>query len=75
MHGRRVLRADSLHDLCDELTAKGTSVAVAGAHAPVRGMLERCGLVARIGQEQCFATLDAAVAVLAEAVEGGEQDR
>jgi MFS superfamily sulfate permease-like transporter len=67
--------AATLDELCAELAAGGMSVAIAGAHAPVRGRVERSGLVARIGQERCFATLDAAVAVLPDAAEGGQRNR
>jgi MFS superfamily sulfate permease-like transporter len=56
--------AATLHELCAELEARGTLVAVAGAHAPVRDMLHNSGLVARIGAERCFVTVDAAVAGL-----------
>jgi high affinity sulfate transporter 1 len=59
--------AATLEELCAELAVQGTSVAVAGAHAPVRSMLELSGIAARIGPDRCYATVDAAVAGLASA--------
>jgi high affinity sulfate transporter 1 len=67
--------AATLSELCAELTASGMTVAVAGAHAQVREMLARTGLIERIGADCWFRSLEAAVARLQGAVAAPEPRR
>ncbi len=56
--------AATLADTCAELAATGITVAVAGAHGPVRGMLDRIGFTERIGARHFYPTVAVAVAAL-----------
>lgn len=56
--------AASLEQLCADFEAEHIVLAVAAAKSPVRSMLERTGLAARIGSGRIFATVDSAVEAL-----------
>jgi len=56
--------AAALTDLRGELAAKGVGLAIADAHGPLRDMLERTGILALIGKDMVFSTLEAAAARL-----------
>ncbi len=56
--------AATLAETCDELAAAGVTLAVAGAHAPVRAILDRTGFTERIGADRIYPTLAQAVATL-----------
>jgi SulP family sulfate permease len=56
--------AATLAEVCEELATAGVTVAVAGAHANVREMLDRAGLTERVGPGHIHATVAAAVAAL-----------
>ena len=59
--------AASLDQVCSDLEAEGIALAVAAAKSPVRTMLERTGLAARIGPNRMFLTLESAVEALSRA--------
>jgi anti-anti-sigma factor len=63
--------ADTLVTLADDLSARGTRLAVAGAYPQVRRMLERSGALERLGADALPRTLRAAV----EAYETGSTTR
>ncbi|RKH63837.1 SulP family inorganic anion transporter [Corallococcus aberystwythensis] len=65
-----VTAADSLEEVCHELTGEGIVFAVAQARAPMRRMLKRSGLAALIGQDLLFPTVGAAVRAYLEARDG-----
>ena len=56
--------AAALGEVREELAGKGMTLAVAGAHGPLRDMLERTGVAAQIGVDRSFRTVEAAVASL-----------
>jgi high affinity sulfate transporter 1 len=53
-----------LDQVCGDLEREGITLAVAEAKSPVRAMLERTGLAARIGRDRIFSTVPAAVEAL-----------
>ncbi|HEY4824209.1 MAG TPA: sodium-independent anion transporter, partial [Solirubrobacteraceae bacterium] len=53
--------ADMLHDLDEELNAKGTSLVFAELKDPVRAKLERYELIGPLDPDHFFPTVDAAV--------------
>ncbi|MBP7003689.1 SulP family inorganic anion transporter [Amaricoccus sp.] len=57
-----VTGAMMLDELARDLHERGVRLAIADAHAPALARLARAGLVARIGPDMVFPTLDAAVA-------------
>jgi MFS superfamily sulfate permease-like transporter len=57
--------AHSLDLVCNNLESQGIKLVVAAAKGSVRTMLERTGLLNRIGQEHVFPTLQMAVETLA----------
>lgn len=59
--------AACLEQVCGDLEAQGIAMAVAAAKSPVRTMLDRTGLVGRIGPGRMFSTVAAAVEVLSRA--------
>ncbi|MBN9682979.1 MULTISPECIES: SulP family inorganic anion transporter [unclassified Corallococcus] len=56
-----ITAAESLEKVRHELTDEGLVFAVAQARAPMRRMLKRSGLAARIGEDRLFPTVGAAV--------------
>jgi MFS superfamily sulfate permease-like transporter len=56
--------AASLDQICGDLHDKGIEMAVASAKTQVRTMLDRTGLVERIGSDRMFPTVESAVEVL-----------
>ncbi|NOJ98338.1 sulfate permease [Corallococcus coralloides] len=56
-----ITAAESLEKVRQELTDEGLVFAVAQARAPMRRMLKRSGLAARIGEDRLFPTVGAAV--------------
>lgn len=58
--------AASLDQVCGDLEAEGIAIAIAAAKSPVRTMLERTGLAARIGSGRMFATVESAVEALSK---------
>jgi high affinity sulfate transporter 1 len=58
--------AASLEQVCTELEAAGITLAVAAAKSDVRRMLDRTGILDRIGHERMFPTLEAALVALCE---------
>jgi SulP family sulfate permease len=56
--------AASLDQVCSDLDDQGIALAVAAAKSPVRNMLDKTGLAARIGNERMFATVQEAVEAL-----------
>ncbi|RKH21003.1 sulfate permease [Corallococcus praedator] len=56
-----VTAAEGLEKLRRELEGEGIVLAVAQARAPMRSMLRRSGLLARLGKERLFPTVGAAV--------------
>jgi SulP family sulfate permease len=68
--------AASLGELCDNLEDEGIAIAIAAAKAPVRDMLDKTGLAARIGPDRMFHTVELAVEALLKApalVEQGKE--
>jgi MFS superfamily sulfate permease-like transporter len=59
--------ASSLDQVCGDLEDKGIVMAVAAAKSPVRTMLDRTGLVERIGSNRMFPTVASAVDALSRA--------
>jgi high affinity sulfate transporter 1 len=59
--------AASLNELCDNLEDEGIAIAIAAAKAPVRDMLDKTGLAARIGPDRMFHTVELAVEALLKA--------
>jgi high affinity sulfate transporter 1 len=59
--------AASLDQLCADLEDKGIAMAVAAAKSPVRTMLDRTGLVRRIGYNRMFPTVESAIEALSKA--------
>jgi MFS superfamily sulfate permease-like transporter len=56
--------AASLGELCDILKDQGIATAIAAAKAPVRTMLDKTGLSARIGSDRVFISVGSAVEAL-----------
>jgi len=56
--------AAGLDQVCGDLEDKGIAIAVAAAKSPVRTMLDRTGLVGRIGSDRMFPTVESAVEAL-----------
>ena len=56
----------TLDEVRGELAGRGIGLAVAGAKAPLRLMLDRTGVAQQIGTERLFPTVESAVAMLAE---------
>ena len=56
--------AASLNELCDNLKDEGIALAVAEAKAPVRTMLDKTGLTARIGPGRMFFSIESAIEAL-----------
>ena len=59
--------AASLDQVCGDLEDKGIAMAVAAAKSPVRTMLDRTGLVGRLGPNRMFPTVASAVDTLSRA--------
>ncbi|NTX13889.1 sulfate permease [Myxococcus sp. CA056] len=57
-----VTAADGLEKLRRELEAQGIVLVIADANAPLRGMLRRTGMMERLGEENVYLTVEAAVA-------------
>jgi len=64
--------AASLDQVCGDLEAQGITMAVAAAKGPVRTMLDKTGLAARIGPERMFPTVESAVEALMANEKGGK---
>ena len=56
--------AASLDQVYGDLKAQGITVAITEAKGPVRTMLEKTGLAARIGTDRIFPTVESAVEAL-----------
>ncbi|MFP2898254.1 SulP family inorganic anion transporter [Corallococcus sp. 4LFB] len=65
-----ITAAESLDKVHHELTEEGIVFAVAQARAPMRRVLKRSGLAARIGQDLLFPTVGAAVRAYLETRDG-----
>jgi MFS superfamily sulfate permease-like transporter len=63
--------AACLDDVRDELESKGVALVVAAARSPIRGMLERTGLAAKLGPGRMFPTVGLAVEALRAERPGG----
>ena len=64
--------AQSLRCLHRELESRGSDLAIAEPHEPIRKVLRRSGLLKAIGEENVFPTVGAAIdAFLARAKEAG----
>lgn len=64
--------AQSLRRLHRELESRGSDLAIAEPHEPIRKVLRRSGLLKAIGEENVFPTVGAAIdAFLARAKEAG----
>jgi len=53
-----------LDQVCGDLEREGITMAIAAAKSPVRAMLDRTGLAARIGSDRMFPTVPSAVETL-----------
>jgi SulP family sulfate permease len=61
---------DVLDRLREDLDATGTGLAFARVRNPVLRMMQRTGLIERLGEDDVFLTIDIAVQELAERVSG-----
>jgi high affinity sulfate transporter 1 len=66
-----VTAADMLEDLCEELTARGTTLVFAELQEPVRQKIERYGLGRTLGTECYFPSINSAVSAYREKTEAG----
>ena len=60
--------SDAMHSVLDEMDKRGITFVMAGVNADVRDMLDRYGLVARIGPEYFFDFVDQVVEAYEQAV-------
>ncbi|WP_342373965.1 sulfate permease [Myxococcus stipitatus] len=66
-----VTAAEGLEKLRRELSERGIVLVIADANAPLRGMLRRTGLMERLGEENVYLTVEAAVARFEQRGSGG----
>jgi MFS superfamily sulfate permease-like transporter len=70
-----ITSAEMLENLAEELHKDGIQLALRVAHEPVKQMARRCGLMAKIGENHIFPTVDAAVQAFVRNGKGGEHDK